>query len=336
MKNNKQYKKNNLIIGFSAVILIVSAITVFIIETTEKSSEPVSHTEFTLDTICTITIYECSGNADDIIDGAFDICRELNNKLSSYVSGSDIYNINHSNGTPTTVGSDTAELISDALEYCEMSGGLFDITIFPVKELWDEAFESESLPPEDEIQNAVARVDYTAVKVEGNTVTVPAYTEIDLGAIAKGYIADSVAEYLSQSGVASALINLGGNVYAVGKNQDGDEWTIGIQTPFGESGDLSATVKISNASAVTAGIYQRYFTVDGIIYHHILNADTGMPADTGLYSVTVISENSEQCDALSTICVLLGYEASLDVLQSFSGISAVFITDDFEVIYFDN
>ena len=175
-------------------------------------------------------------------------------------------------------------------------------------------------------------VDYRKIKVNGADITVPDGVGIDLGAIAKGFIADRIADYLRSNHVVSAIIDLGGNVYAIGSKPDGGSWRVGIRQPFGSQEADVAEVK--NASVVTSGIYQRYFELEGKIYHHILRSSDGMPCDTGLYSVTVISKNSEQCDALSTICMLLGYENSIPILDRFNDIKAVFITSDNRIIHY--
>ena len=284
-----------------------------------------------LDTICTVTLYDWSGNGGKLVDGAFDVCNRCEHMLSATVSGSDIYKINHSRGEPVEVSSDTAQLISHSLEYSRLSDGAFDITIYPVKQLWDFSGNSSEIPEKSRLESAVQMVDYTKVQLDGNIVRLPDGMGIDLGAVAKGFTADKAAEYLRDSGVKSAIIDLGGNVMVIGNKPDGSDWRVGIQEPFGQSN--ADVIEISDKSAVTSGVYQRYFEKDGIIYHHILNAHDGMPCDTGLYSVTIIGESSEECDALSTLCMLLGYEGGERVLRNYPNVKAVFITDEKELRY---
>ena len=311
------------------IIIIVSLIT-FIISHNEK--QPLSETRFMLDTVCTVTLYDWKGDGNAILNGVFGLCGTYEKMLSATVSGSDIYNINHSRGNPVEVSQETAELLQRALHYCRMSGGDFDITIYPVKALWNFTGEGSDIPDADALVKAVSKVDYTKVSVEGTTVTLPDGMGIDLGAIAKGFIADRIAGYLREKGVASAIIDLGGNIYALGSKPDGSYWRVGIWQPFGDG--EADVVETSDASVVTSGVYQRYFEKDGIIFHHILRSSDGMPCDTGLYSVTVISRHSEQCDALSTVCMLLGYENSLRILKEFPGIQAIFITSDNQLLYY--
>ncbi len=315
-----------IVIGIIIIILLSFAIIKM------KGKSPVSRTEFSLDTICTITLYEWDGNEDELLDDAFEICSDYEKILSSTVSTSDIYRINHSNGKPVTVAPDTATVILNAIEYSKLSRGLFDITILPVKNLWDFGGDNSNIPHSDDLEKAVRFVDYTKISVEGCEITLPKGMGIDLGGIAKGFITDRVADYLKQQKVTSAIIDFGGNVYVIGNKTDGTNWKIGIQKPFGESAQQIKTIEAHDTSVVTSGVYQRYFKREGKLYHHILNAKTGMPCNTGLFSVTIIDESSEKCDALSTVCMLLGYEKSMKILSQYPDIQAVFVTSDYQVL----
>lgn len=322
-------KKNKIILACAtAAILFIAAITAIISFSQRK---PVSRTEFLLDTICKITLYDWDGEESEIMDGVFNLCSNYEQLFSTTISTSDIYRINNSNGQPTKVDPSTSQLISDALEYCRLSNGAFDITILPVKNLWDFSGDTQNIPNENDLHEAVKLVDYTKVKVDGDSITIPKGMGIDLGAIAKGFVADEMADYLRDMNVHSAVIDLGGNIYVIGNKTDGSDWRIGIQEPFNQT--QADVVEISNASAVTSGVYQRYFTVDNKIYHHILDAQTGLPCNSGLYSVTVISENSESCDALSTVCMLVGYDKSVEILSQFPDTKAIFITSDYQILY---
>ena len=133
-----------------------------------------------------------------------------------------------------------------------------------------------------------------------------------------------------------ALINLGGNVLALGTKLDGSDYNIGIQKPFDESGEPITSVKISDQSVVTSGIYQRYFQQDGKLYHHILDPKTGYPCENSLYSVSIITDSSLTADALSTTCFLLGYEKGMELINQLDDTDAIFITNDNEIHYSDN
>lgn len=277
---------------------------------------------FHMDTVITLTGY-CS---EELLSQAMELCAEYEKLLSRTVEDSDVWNINHSNGTPVTVSDSTAELIALSLEICEKSGGALDITIAPAVELWDFTSGDKVLPDAQVLAMAADRVDYTRVSIDGNAVTLPEDMEIDLGAVAKGYIADKVADFLREKGVESAVLNFGGNVIAIGGKPDGSMWNIGIQDPELPTGDSIAVLGVKDSSVVTSGVYQRGFELDGVWYHHILDAATGWPVDNGVASVTIISDRSALGDALSTACFVLGNEG-LAFAESL-GVEAVLIYSD--------
>lgn len=275
---------------------------------------------FYLDTVVTV-----SGYADEaVLRSAVDKCGEYEALLSRTVEGSDVWRINHANGQPVEVSDETAELLETALEVCEKSSSALDITIAPCSSLWDFKAESPALPDEKAIAKAAKLVDYTKLKLDGNTVTLPDGMGIDLGAVAKGYIADKIVEYLRTEGVKSAVVNLGGNVALVGGKPDGSAWAIGIQDPNREDGTSAYSISGQDESIVTSGVYQRGFDLGGIRYHHILDAETGYPVQNGLASVTIITESSAIADAMSTACFVMGLREGLSFAQSM-GVDAVFI-----------
>ena len=281
---------------------------------------------FYLDTVITI-----SGYADkEILEGAVALCGEYEKVFSRTVEGSDVWRINHGEGCPVQVCDETAELLTIALEVCEKSGGALDITIAPASDLWDFKADEPEIPDSGELSSAAELVDYTKLKLEGDMVTLPAGMAIDLGAVAKGYIADKAAEYLKEKGVESAILNLGGNVVALGGKPDGREWSIGIQDPEEENGKSGYSVMVADKSVVTSGIYQRGFDKDGVRYHHILERATGWPVQNGLASVTIITGSSALADAMSTACFVLGRDKGMSFAEEM-GVQAVFIGTDGKV-----
>lgn len=320
---NRSYRKAAASIAVAACVL-ASGCTANIQDT---GGDPISSTGFMLDTVITITLYD--GLSQENLDGALSVCSEYEQLLSKTIEGSDVWRINHAKGAPTEVDSDTIEVISTALRYSELCGGAFDITIGPVSNLWDFKSSSPTVPDAVQLAAAVAHVDYRNVKVEGSTVTLlDPEAEIDLGAIAKGYIADKVVEYLASRGVTSAIVNLGGNVYAMG-SKGGNEWTIGLQDPFKRRDISISAVKLKNKSVVTSGIYERFFkTEDGTLYHHILDPKTGYSVKNGLASVTIISDKSIDGDALTTCCFVLGLEEGMKFIETIEGVEAIFIDEN--------
>ncbi len=257
---------------------------------------------FHMDTVIMLTGY-CE---EQLLSEAIDLCSDYEKLLSRTVEGSDVWNINHGGGNPVTVSDSTVEVLALALDVCEKSGGILDITIAPAVDLWDFKSGDAVLPKAEDIADAMEKVDYTRVMLEGNTVTIPEGVELDLGAVAKGYIADKAAEFLRGKGVQSAALNFGGNVIALGSKPDGDGWNIGIQEPDESTGDSIAVLTVRDSSVVTSGVYQRGFDLDGVRYHHILDSSTGWPVNNGVASVTIISDTSAMGDALSTACFAMG------------------------------
>lgn len=315
------------LIGLVAVVAVtaIAAAAVML----SRETLPMAHTEFMMDTVCTVTLYDWDGSGDGIMDGVFDVCRECDAALSVSVSTSDVYHINHSDGRPVIVSERTVALLERAETYAAASGGSFDVTVYPVRRLWDFSGGHDSVPSEEALAAAVKLVDYTKLKTDGTSVTLPKGMGIDLGAVAKGYAADRMAQYLKEHQVRSAVIDLGGNILVVGNKPDGSNWRVGIQRPFGD-GNIDV-VEVRDRAVVTSGVYQRYFEKNGVLYHHILDPHSGKPCHTGLYSVTVIGENAEQCDALSTVCMLLGYDNAVKVLEHYPNVTAVFVTSEYEI-----
>lgn len=255
--------------------------------------------------------------------------------LSPNIEGSDVWKINHSNGSFVPVSEDTLSLLNTALDYARLSDGLVDPTIGSLSQLWNFGSANQAIIPDEElIARALTHIDYTAVNIKDDQVMLrDPEAQIELGFIAKGFIADKMKEFLLSEGVSSALINLGGNVLTLGSRPDGTPFRIGIQEPFSTSGTPALTLDLSDKSVVSSGNYERYFEQDGKLYHHILSTATGYPAQSGLSQVTIISDSSTDGDALSTLCFILGYEKAASLLENHPDIQAIFITEDGTILY---
>lgn len=312
-----------------------------------RTNQPVSDTEFLLNTSVTLRIYAIDGSsgkgftrrAEALIQDCFEKCRDYQDIFSRTASTSELFRLNQkqsaSPGTPSLtvpVSSDLASLLEIGLYYSELSQGAFDITTAPLSDLWDFSAAKPQVPRQEDIQEALASVDYRNLILEGNSVTfLNPDTQIDLGAIAKGYIADQMASWLRQEGVTSAILDLGGNLYCIGGRSKNQPFTVGIRDPFSDSGTSILTLSVQNLSVVSSGIYERCFTQDGQFYHHILNPKTGYPYDNGLASVTILSGSSTHGDALSTTCFALGLENGIALLDSLPDTWGIFITTDGEI-----
>ncbi len=291
----------------------------------EKTPPKLSEVGFYLDTVITLT---ASTEDKQILKDALNECGRYEKMLSRTVEGSDVWRINHAVGEPVTVSDDTIAILQCAQKISELSGGAFDVTIAPISTIWNFTSGEAVLPDGEELARAAALVDYTQLKLDGNTVTLPAGMMIDLGGIAKGYIADRVKDYIMKRGVKHAILSFGGNIVGIGVKPDGSEWKVGIQDIDKPTGDYMLVSLNTGGSTVTSGIYERGFNLDGVRYHHLLSSETGWPVQNELASVTIFSDSSMEGDALSTAAFVLGIREGTKLIESMEGIEAVFIARD--------
>lgn len=317
------------------LIAIALLAILMIITQTGCGNKEASKTDFCLNTTCTITIYgDADEDSEEILEEAFEKIAGYEQLLSRTVNGSDVYNINNSGGAPVKVSDDTVAVIEDGLMMGDISQGKFDITVGRLSEMWNFTGDAPKVPQQTDIEEAVAHVNYKNIEVDGNTVTLSdPDADIDLGGIAKGYIADRIEELLTDKGVESAIINLGGNVVVIGSKDGGKPWKVGIERPYSDRTQLMGAVEAKDATLVTSGIYERKFEENGVLYHHVLDPATGYPADTDLESVTIMAKkgNSVFCDGLSTTCLMLGSEKAQALIEQLQkkypkmGLEAAFI-----------
>lgn len=302
---------------------------------TSTSPIELTYTDVLFDTIIKIQILDNA--SDDIIKECAEICKKYDVMFSRTNENSEIYKINNANGKPVEVSKETIDIIETGIYYGNLSNGAFDISIGTVTNLWDFKSEEHFVPSDSAIHSAVSNVNYKDITINNNTVQLASPDMmIDVGALAKGYIADQLKVHLIENGIEHAIIDLGGNVLVLGNKPDGSNYNIGIQKPFDETGVPYTSVQINDQSAVTTGIYQRYFEKNGQFYHHILDPETGYPCQNNLYSVTIVTSSSLNADALSTTTFLLGYEKGMKLINSLDGVEALFITNDMEIHYSDN
>ncbi len=299
---------------------IICFFSIVLLSGCKRSTEPISKTDFVMDTVVNITIYDDiqENEAEEILDSCFQEIRRYEELFSTEIKDSDVSRINGSKGEKVSIHKETAELIEKALYYSELTDGAFDITIRPVSKLWDFRSGKAEIPEDKKIKEALKHVGFRNIDLDTEELTLSLKdpdTEIDLGAIAKGYTGDRIKEFLIDKGIKSAIINLGGNVVLLGSRPDGEPFKVGIEKPFGNEGEISDTLSVEDASVVTSGNYERYFEKDGKIYHHILNTKTGYPVESGLNAVTIVSNRSVDGDALSTACYCLGKEKAEELIK---------------------
>ena len=300
--------------------VLAICLALIIPQTSCGMKQPTQKTGFHLDTTCTIEIDNMSTKqAEELIDKTFEECDKYEKLFSRTIKNTDIYNINHAKGAPVKVSPETIDLVSEALKVCEETDGLFDITVGKLTALWDFSNPNPKVPKDSDIKKALATVGYENVIVGKDTIQLKnPETWLELGAIAKGYIADQLTCYLVENGVTSGIINLGGNIVTIGEMENNKgPWPIGIETPYSNRQEITGKVMMQDQTLVTSGVYERCFKENGKTYHHVLDPSTGYPVDSDILGISIKSKenNSTWCDAYSTTCLLLGSEKAMEFIN---------------------
>ncbi len=293
-----------------------------------RESGYAQRTGFFFNTVCTM-----GGNvSSSVLDEAEDLCKRFEQLFSRTIATSDVARVNTANGAAVEVDPLTAELVGLSLAYCEESGGLFDITIGAVSELWD--FVEGVVPDPAAIANALPHVGYKNVHVQDNTVQLlDPQARIDLGGIAKGYIADKLVELFVQLGAQDVFVNLGGNVKVLGHNDKGAPWSVGVRDPQSEDATrVVARILTSDGSVVTSGLYERSFERDGRRYWHILDPRTGYPVQTDIASASIYSVASIDGDGYTKPLFMMKHEDALAFVQARGNLQALLVTSDGSIL----
>lgn len=296
------------------------------------------------DTATVITGYAESQEAfDGLADEALALLGEYHRLYNIYLRYDGLANLctinDLTDGTHPTVTVDQRiiDLLVYAREMYEQTGGMTNVAMGSVLKLWHDYrtigmddIVNATLPPMDKLQDAAQHTDITKMVIdeENNTVTLTdPQMRLDVGAIAKGYATEQVAQWLEEQGVSGWLLNVGGNVRAIGNKADGTPWTVGLENPEDTSAEYLAYLNLTDEALVTSGSYQRYYIVDGKSYHHIIHPDTLMPAE-GYLSVSVICPDSGLGDALSTALFCMSVAEGKTLVESLEGVEALWMTAD--------
>jgi len=296
---------------------------------------PYEETEFLMGTYVSLQVYD--EGKEHVLDEAFTRAEELADQITVNEAGSEMAAINDAAGdSAVEVSADVFPLLETAYEYSAIPDGGFDMTIGPITDLWRIGFDDARVPEPSEIEEVLPLVDYQFVELDSQNNSIfltESGMQLDLGAIAKGYIADEIARVFEENDVTTAIMDLGGNVVVMGDSPTREEggFNVGIQDPFSERGSYVGALNLSDQSVVTSGIYERYLEEDGEIYHHLMNPDTGYPFDNNLASATIITEDSIDADSLSTVVFGFGLEEGLDYVNTIEDTEAIFITRDYEI-----
>lgn len=295
--------------------------------------EPLTKSNYLLGTNITLTLY--GPGSESVFDKIFDRIAQIEETMSLQRPDSVLSSIRNAAGDKAVqVPADVYKVIESAIDMAKRSGGAFDPAIGPLVAAWDIT-GNPRVPDLSEIESLLGLIDWKDIVLDEAASTVFLKKKgmaIDLGAIAKGYAADEAARIARESGIKSALLDLGGNLFVIGAKPGRDNWRIGIQNPDGQRGLSLGIVPAVDASAVTSGAYERFFEQDGKRYHHILSPFTGYPSESGLLQVSIVSgKESMYCDGLSTACFVLGLEKGMELVESMDGYEAIMVSTDHQV-----
>lgn len=287
---------------------------------------------FAMDTYMNLKAY--GDGAETAVKEAASKLYALDQELSVTNPDSDIAKLN--SRSSSTVSEETFDILKQSEKFSRITGGSFDITVYPVVRAWGFTTQEYRVPEDSEIADLLTHVGYDRITLNDADCSVTFgddSMELDTGAIAKGYAAQTVHDIMVKNGVTSAIISLGGTVCALGSKENGNDWAVGIADPFDTSTTI-ATIKVSDKFLVTSGSYERFFERDGKTYHHIIDPFAGKPADSGLASVTIVSEDGTASDALSTALFVMGADMGSDFWRSCKDVDfeVVFVTTDNEII----
>lgn len=289
-----------------------------------RSEEPYQAQFFAMDTVMSFTLYGRDSQSAAALGEQR--VRELEALLSVTEEGSDIYRANHAEGQPVELSPDASQLLADALALCADTDGVLDVTMYPVVRAWGFTTGDYRVPDETELSALLERVDYTRAVLEGGTLSLPTDMELDLGAVAKGYTSDQLMALFAENGITSTIVELGGNVQALGAKPDGSPWRVAVQSPDGEG--YAGVLEIVDKAVITSGGYQRYFEQDGETYWHIMDPATGAPARSGLASVTIVADRGVQADGLSTALFVMGKDRAVEYWREHPDFDFILIGED--------
>lgn len=325
-------KRRHSIIFLLLVLSILLALTGCKAKTS-SNNEKTEKTEFVLGTVCTITLY--GDVSDEAFTKSFERLKEIEARMTINKEGSEVDAVNDASGQKyVKVSDDTFYVISEGKKYSDLSGGLFDISVGPIVKLWNIGTDAARVPAQAEIDEKLKLVGYNNIKLNNEEKSVMLNNKgmlIDLGGIAKGYAADEVKRILLSFNVKNAIINLGGNIMTLGENPEARPWNIGIQNPDASRGDSVGYISVTDKTIVTSGIYERYFEVNNVHYHHMLNPYDGYPFKNNLASVTIVTDKSIIADAFSTSVFAMGIEKGIEYVTKQKDMEAIFITTNNEV-----
>lgn len=320
-------KRKELFLSVLGIFLVLGMIL-----GTSNSEKPIEKIGYLMDTQIRIAVYD--KNADrQILEDAYNEMLKLDKLLSNFCEESETNKLN-----TLREYKPSAELYNIILKGMEVSlktNGAFDLTVYPLSELWN--YKNAYVPSKEEIDKAKNKVAYNNIILNDGTVTLLNDAEIDVSSIAKGYIADHVIEFLKIKGIEHALVDAGGNIKVIGSpsGKASDGFAIGIQDPAKNIGLPLGQIGIYDESVVTSGVYERNFEKDGKFYHHIINPETGYPSESDVKSISVICKESAMADAYATAVVVMGSQKGVELINSIENMECIIIRNDNKIVLSD-
>ncbi len=311
----------------------IACILVFIFVTGKCEKTEIIKSSYALGTIINLKAY--GSKAEKATEEAIERLNNIDDKMSAFKENSEISRINSNAGISSEIVSkDTYFVIKNAIKYSKILERTFDPTIRPLVKLWSIGTKEEKIPKSSQVEEALKLVNCDDVILDDTNHSIMLKHKkqaLDVGGIAKGFAADEVRDIFNKHNIKSGLIDLGGNIFALGSKEENTPWRVGIQNPFKSRGEYIGILSVQNKSVVTSGNYERYFMKDGRRFHHIIDPITGYPSQSKIISATIISDNSIDGDGLSTGAYILGIDKSLKIIEEIEGIDAIFITEDKKV-----
>jgi len=285
-------------------------------------ARPLKRTEMIMGTVVEITVIPPNQEA---IEEAFDAIKEVDQLMSTYKPESEVSILNRQGQNHVSL--QTSRIIQEAIKFSEVTNGAFDITCRPLVNLWKRAKKEDKIPTLKEIEEARSLVSYKKIILQGDLVKFQEPgMQIDLGGIAKGWAVDKAIQALKKRGVRAALVNAGGDLFALGKRGLWKKWDVGIQNPRDEEKILT-TIEVSHRGVATSGDYRRYFTLEGRRFSHIVDPRTGETVEDVPMSVTVVAPDATTADALATGIFVLGPEKGMRLIESLPGIEGLIVSE---------
>lgn len=331
---NKMPKKQMIIL-----LIIVSLIAFILVlnkVNNRNSFSVTSHstTKEAIGTIITIHLYDTKehpmteNELQNISNQLFAEVNRLELIFSAKLEDSELSHLNNTAyNSPIKVSDELFEIIETSIIYYELSNYAFDISLGNLISLWNIGSDEYYLPTESEVEKYINKFNVKNIVMDKENKTIMYSSpdiNIDLGAIAKGYIGEKIAEMAKKLNVHCGILSFGGNIVTIGERYNNEAWTIGITDPM-DTSKIASYIEVTDKSIVTSGNYERYFVKNNVRYHHILDPSTGFPAQSGIISSTIIGDSSTICDILSTTCFIIGLEDATKLIESLDGIEAIFI-----------